>query len=957
MKSESNARVLLFLRIYANAASLILVAMGLIVITGWFLHIPLLKSFLPNQPGMRFNTALTLLLMGSVLWLMKNEESSPVKKRLGRLLAGLVLLLCLLTLGEYLFRWDLGIDEFFVTDSDSPANLYPGRIPPLALLCASLSSISLLRLGSKLSRYFTYVVTVVSLLIVFNNLFNFQVLSSYPITNQIPMHTGIAFLMVSFGIMAVRPAHELLEVLSSNLPGTRAMRSLLLGIVSLTLVLAWLVEWGESMGILDPEAESIFLVVVLIFAYSPLIYNIARDINKAEAKLLLSDQILERVNAIVLVTDAHGAISYVSPSVKIILGFEPADLLGDGWRKVSRSNARAGQVDANLEGTITAEPYEREVQDRWGNTRWIMWVDALGPEASIIEVGYDITERKHIEQELIVNEIRYRQAIMAADAIPYSLDYAANQYTFIGMGIVELTGFSPEELTPTLLDSLIIESNMQGGFKGTPMPQAVELVRQGRSEISWQCDHRIHTRSGEERWLADASIQILDDEGIPKGSVGIFQDITERKKSEQALRQSEEQYRALSAELEQRVLERTVDLSRVNLELEKAVRIKDEFLAVMSHELHTPLNSILGLSESLLEQVYGSINERQQKALHIIESSGTHLLELINDILDLSKIEAGKLELHLEPVEILSTCEASLAFIKEQAIKKSITLDFQPQQARQTLIADPRYLKQVLVNLLTNAIKFTPVHGHVTLRVTTSAEQGLIQFSVCDTGIGIAPEDLKRLFQPFVQVDSSLNREFEGTGLGLALVQRLADIHGGSVQVASEVGRGSCFTINLPWQPELLSQPALTGQKTEFSFSAKVEKSGATSSAGTSRGLVLLAEDNPASILTIGDYLMGKNFTVVVAHNGLEAITLASEINPNIILMDVQMPVIDGLEAIRRLRVDPRFRSVPILALTALAMPGDRERCLEAGATEYLSKPVSLKDLVKLIRSLTGQSE
>lgn len=961
MKSESNARILLFLRSYANVASLILVSMGLIVITGWFLHIPLLKSFLPNLPGMRFNTALTLLLLGSALWLMKNEEPSVIKKRLGQLLAGLVLLLCLLTLGEYLFRWNLGIDEFIVADLDTPANLYPGRIPPLALLCAGLSSISLLRLGTKLSRYFTYLVTVVAFLIVFNNLFNFQALSEYAVSTRIPAHTGIAFLILSFAIMAARPAHELLEVLSSKLPGTRAMRSLLLGIVSLTLVLALLAEWGERMGILDTETESLFLVVVLIFAYSPLIYFIARDINKAEARLLLSDQILERVNAIVLVMDTRGAISYVSPSVKTILGFEPADLLGDGWWKVSRSNAGAGQVEkrhilSSSESSISTEPYEREIQDRWGNTRWIMWVDALGPESSVIGVGYDITERKRIEQELIVNEIRYRQAIMAANAIPYSLDYEANQYTFIGKGIAELTGFAPEELTPTLLDSLIIESVMQGGFKGTPMPRAVELVRQGRSRILWQCDHRIQTRSGEERWLSDASIQILDDEGIPKGSVGIFQDITERKKSEQALRQSEEQYRALSAELEQRVLERTADLSRVNLELEKAVRIKDEFLAVMSHELRTPLNSILGLSESLLEQVYGSINERQQKALHIIESSGAHLLELINDILDLSKIEAGKLQLHLEPVEILSICEASLVFVKEQAIKKSIVLDFQPQQAKQTLIADPRYLKQVLVNLLTNAIKFTPVNGHVALEVTTYAEQGLIQISVRDTGIGIAPEDLKRLFQPFVQVDSSLNREFEGTGLGLALVQRLADIHGGSVQVESEVGRGSCFTINLPWQPDALSQPTITEENTELFFTAQAERSGAVSTAIISRGLILLAEDNPASILAIGDYLEGKNFKVVVAHNGLDAVALALEINPSIILMDVQMPVIDGLEATRRLRADPRFRSVPILALTALAMPGDRERCLEAGATEYLSKPVSLKDLVKMIYSLTGQS-
>jgi PAS domain S-box-containing protein len=965
MRSESNTRLLLLLRTCVSAVSLTVVSIGLIVMSGWLLHIPSFKSFLPNLPAMRFNTALTLLLLGGSLWLMKNEETSPLQKHLGRALAGLVLLLSLLTSSQFLFGWNLGIDEFFVKDLDTPPDLYPGRIGPLALLCTSLSSIALLGLGSRISRYLAYIVAALASLIILNNLFGFQLAFNELIPNYIPVHTGLAFLVIALAIMAARPAHELIEVLSSDLPGTRAMRSLLLWIVTFTIVFALLVERGEDMGILDSNSESLVLVILLIFAYSPLIYFIARDINRNQAKLLLSDQILERVNVLVLVADAQGSISYVSPSVKTMLGFEPAELLGDGWWRVTyrfpaqgkaeKERLRLNVSQAELGST---EPHEREIQDRWGNTHWIMWVDAPGLDSSIIRVGHDVTERKRAEQELMVNETRYRQAIMAADAIPYSLDYSTNQYTFIGSRIAEITGYTPDELTPALLDSLIVESVMQGGFKGISMRKAVEMVRQGESGILWQCDHRIHIRSGEERWISDASIQILDDnEDIPKGSVGIFQDITERKRSEQALRQSEEKYRELSAELEQRVLERTADLKRVNIELEKAARIKDEFMAVMSHELRTPLNSILGLSESLLEQVYGTLTEQQRKSLRIIETSGEHLLELINDILDLSKVEAGKLELHPEPVEILQICEASLAFVKEQAAKKSIVLEFQPQHARHIIVADARYLKQILVNLLTNAVKFTPANGSVTLEVTAHAREGLIQFSVSDTGIGITPENLSRLFQPFVQVDSRLNRQFDGTGLGLALVQRLTDLHGGSVEVASEVGRGSRFTINLPWQPDAISQQVSIEEKTEFSVNAQVEQSGSASSTTPVHGIILLTEDNLANILTMSDYLEGKNFKVVVAHNGLEAVSLASEINPNIILMDIQMPGMDGLEAIRRLRADSRFRSVPILALTALAMPGDRELCLKAGATEYLSKPASLQKLIKMIYSLTGQSE
>jgi CheY-like chemotaxis protein len=241
------------------------------------------------------------------------------------------------------------------------------------------------------------------------------------------------------------------------------------------------------------------------------------------------------------------------------------------------------------------------------------------------------------------------------------------------------------------------------------------------------------------------------------------------------------------------------------------------------------------------------------------------------------------------------------------------------------------------------------------LEVATDADRGLIQFSVRDTGIGISPENLGHLFQPFVQVESSLNRQYEGTGLGLALIQRLTDLHGGSVQVESEIGRGSCFTINLPWQPDLAIQPGLAEKQSETMPQARTETAYTVSGRPVDRGRVLLAEDNPASILIIGEYLESKQYFVVVAHNGLEAISRAAELNPNIILMDIQMPVMDGLEATRRLRADARFRSTPIVALTALAMPGDRERCLQAGATEYMSKPVSLKQLVRTIDRLTGQ--
>jgi len=407
-------------------------------------------------------------------------------------------------------------------------------------------------------------------------------------------------------------------------------------------------------------------------------------------------------------------------------------------------------------------------------------------------------------------------------------------------------------------------------------------------------------------------------------------------------------------ELEQRVAERTTELNRTNLELERANRAKDEFLANMSHELRTPLNSILGLSESLLEQRRGTLNEDQQRSLRIIASSGNHLLELITDILDLSKIEAGKFEYHPQLISVDELCRSSLAFISGQATKKSIQVIYQNKAALANIPADPRRLKQILINLLSNAVKFTQDRGQITLHVEANLEQDRIEFSIIDTGPGIAEENMRQLFQPFVQLDGSLNRQFDGTGLGLTLVQKLTDLHGGSVEVQSEVGKGSRFTVCLPLgieTVELLNETQRVGDLSGTQLQEKGQHNDIASTLeGATHTTILIAEDNAANIITVGDFLESYGYDIVVAHDGAEAIEQAEVVRPNIILMDIQMPVMNGLDAMARLRTNPIFASTPIIALTALAMPGDRERCLKAGATEYMSKPISLKILLNIIR-------
>jgi signal transduction histidine kinase len=403
---------------------------------------------------------------------------------------------------------------------------------------------------------------------------------------------------------------------------------------------------------------------------------------------------------------------------------------------------------------------------------------------------------------------------------------------------------------------------------------------------------------------------------------------------------------------QQKLTQSNQALAHSNEDLARATRLKDEFLANMSHELRTPLNSILGMAEGLQDEVFGIINDQQIHALQTIEKSGLHLLSLINDVLDVAKIESGQIELEYTSIPVNHLCSSSLTFIKQQALQKRIQLETKLAPNLTDLFVDERRIRQVLINLLSNAVKFTPEGGKITLTASQlppaddATQQHYLRISVLDTGIGIAAENINKLFQPFVQIDSAINRQYTGTGLGLALVKQIVELHGGRVNLTSELGIGSCFTIDLPCEPDTIlasssRMPPMTGQN---------DSSPTVYEAPLPTPLILLAEDNEANISTVSSYLTAKGYRVISAKNGKEAINLACTESPNLILMDIQMPEMDGLTAIRQLRNDPNFCNIPIIALTAFAMTGDRERCLETGASDYLSKPVRLKELEKMIR-------
>ncbi|MEI7849562.1 MAG: PAS domain S-box protein, partial [Chloroflexota bacterium] len=311
-------------------------------------------------------------------------------------------------------------------------------------------------------------------------------------------------------------------------------------------------------------------------------------------------------------------------------------------------------------------------------------------------------------------------------------------------------------------------------------------------------DFRIVTAKGDIRWINHWCTAVFGESGLWLGRRESNRDITERKQAEYALQDSHDL-------LEQRVQERTTELSAANLDLEKAARMKDEFLAAMSHELRTPLTGILGLSEVMQLPGHDPLTEKQSSYLTNIHKSGQRLLVIINDMLDYSMIESGKFNLSLNPCSLEEICQSSLQLIESQAAAKGLQSNLSIIPESILLNTDARRLQKILVNLLGNAVKFTPKGGSFGIEALGDRTAGQVQITVWDSGIGIKEEDLPRLFQPFIQLDARLARQYEGTGLGLAMVRRLTELHGGSVTVQSVVGQGSRFTVCLPWQPASVS--------------------------------------------------------------------------------------------------------------------------------------------------------
>jgi nitrogen fixation negative regulator NifL len=616
-------------------------------------------------------------------------------------------------------------------------------------------------------------------------------------------------------------------------------------------------------------------------------------------------------HAIVSMTDLQGNITYANGKFTEISGYTRAELLGKNHRVVNSGHHSAAFFVGMWSTISRGQVWRGEVCNR-SRSGELYWVDATivplvgadGLPEQYIAIRTDITVRKTVEVKL-AEQLRFVEVLLEATPTAIYLKDREGRYLRFNKAFEALFGIAREEWIGKTVFELV------PGDAARMMDAKDQELFASNAIQTYQAEFRNRITGGMREglyWKAP----LTDVHGELTGLVGTILDITDRNRIEQELRVAK-------------------------LNAEAASQAKSDFLANMSHEIRTPMNGVIGMTDLALDLEQ---NPTQKEYLRIVKSSAQSLMVILNDVLDFSKIEAGKLNIEAVRFPLVETIEETLKTLRNRAVQKGLVLESSLQPGLPVdVLGDPVRLRQVLTNLCDNAIKFTSQGGvNVAVRSSPVAMGHELQITVRDTGIGIPPDKQDGVFEAFSQADTSTTRRFGGTGLGLTICARLVALMGGRIWLESELGRGSAFHFTIQLQSAVAVPVATTLVPPQISH------------ASTRMLQVLLVEDHPINQILATTLLKKWGHSVVLAHNGQEAVDLFGSQTWDVILMDMQMPVMGGLEATRLIRAaETSGKRTPIIAMTANAMDSDRQACLQAGMDDHLAKPFNALGLQAML--------
>lgn len=634
------------------------------------------------------------------------------------------------------------------------------------------------------------------------------------------------------------------------------------------------------------------------------------------------------LGAILLDMDLH--VTYFTPRVQDLFDLTDEEV-GQPLRRVTTNLQGDLSPDAaQVRDTLT--PIVRDVKtrdDRWFNVRIFPYRTDAGELEGVVLTFYNITRQKDLESRLRQNEARLRMMMENVEEYAIFTMDAEGTVTTWNTGAQRIFQYESDEIVGQPAEVLFTEEDRKAGL---PEAELERLQEQGRIHYT-----RWHQREDGSRFWADGMVAVLRDRaGEEHGYVRLLRDNTERKQAEEKLIETKEeaeraQHRAEEAQAKAELAQR---------EAEQASRAKSQFLANMSHELRTPLNAVIGYSEMLIEDAAHTGHDDFIPDLTKIRTSGKQLLELINDVLDLSKIEAGQMGVYLETFEVAPTIEEVADTVRPLVRQNDNELVLDVDEELGSMHSDLTKLRQALFNLLSNAAKFTK-SGTVTLRVhREAAEDGdWLTFGVSDTGIGMTSEEQERIFDAFSQADASTTRNYGGTGLGLTITRELCHMLGGDIHFESEKGNGSTFRLHLPATSAVEERATLVDtEAVELDVSQEM---------AARDDLVLVIDDDAGARDLLARHLREEGFRVETAASGRVGIEKARLAKPAVITLDVLMPSMDGWAVLAELKSDPVLGEVPVVMVTFIE---DKNMGFTLGATDYMTKPIERDRLLELFQ-------